>query len=435
MSRDSNMSASRRKFMGALGAGTIAVSGCLTDGEEAADSLEIWSLGTLPDGLEVVAENYNEENGTDVEFDIQELGYGELHDSVFSAIAGSSGGPDVGTYEGRFTPTLIGTGGLVNFEDRVDEETEEAYVDAAWGMVSDTQGEGRYGLPIDFAPVATFYNREIYDEYGFSPDDLETYDDFIDAAGQVDDDVTWMAVGGDVLEWRWELLLRQQDGEAYTEDGALMLNTEETRQAADLLKELYDTGTAENLQEFSEPWSAGLGDGNIATVTSGAWMQGALEGVLGDDHAGNWGIHAPPAVESGGNRSTLHGGSNLVIPAHHDDAVIERAADFIEFALTNEEQVIAYATEAGVFPAHTGAYDHEYYEQELDYWGGDTLEIFIDLAANIPAMRMIEDHREVYSRMGDFLANYCVEGEYASAEEMAEDAEGTIADEVGLDVA
>ncbi|WP_081655509.1 ABC transporter substrate-binding protein [Halopiger goleimassiliensis] len=448
MSRGCDSTVSRRQLVSALGAGTTAamLAGCVGIGEEGeegsvgvpedadlADSLLIWSLGTQPEGLEVVKERYLEETGDDVEFDIQELGYDELHDSQQASIASGSGGPDIGAYEGRWTNQLVGTGGLVNLENQIDQETEDAMVDWTWDMVSDDTGDGRYGLPIDIAPVVTFYNREIYDEIGITPEDIETYDDFIEYADELPEDANWMGIGSGVLEWRWEMLLRQQGGEAYDEEGNLMINTEETRRAAEIIKELYDTGTATDTEEFTEPWVTGLQENRIATVTSGAWMAGSLIDTV-PDMEGQWGIHRPPAVTEGGNRATNHGGSNLIIPAHKDEETIARAWDFMEFALTNEEQMMTIAREAGIFPPLEATYDDEWWEQEQEFFGGDTYEEIVDLATEIPTMRMISDHREVYERMGDFIADYVNDG-YDSAEEMAADAEETLANDLGRDVA
>ncbi|SDR03565.1 multiple sugar transport system substrate-binding protein [Natronobacterium texcoconense] len=449
MSHRCDSSISRRKVVSAMGAGTLgaALAGCVGlgddpgDGEvvgvpddaDLSDSLQVWSLGTQPDGLEVVAQQYVEETGDDVDIQIDELGHDELHDSQQAAVAAGDGGPDIGAYEGRWTNQLVGTGGLVDLEDEIDAETEDAMVDWTWDRLSDDTGDGRYGIPIDIAPVVTFYNREIYDDLGISPDDIETYDDVIEYADELPDDTYWMGMGSGVLEWRWEMLVRQQGGEVYDEEGRLMINTEETRRAAEIIKELYETDTAVDEEEFTEPWTTGLAGNQIATVTSGAWMAGALIDTV-PDMEGQWGIHLPPAVTEGGGRATNHGGSNLVIPNHKDDETIARAWDFLEFALTNEEQVMTIAEEAGIFPPLETVYDDEWWEQEQEFFGGDTYEPIVDIAADVPTMRMTADHREVYERMGDFIADYVVD-EYDSAEEMAEDAEETLASDLNREIA
>lgn len=438
---------SRRTLISTVGVGTgmATLGGCVSiggdeepadgDGDDdgMADSLTIWSVGTQPAGMEAVAEAYNEETGDDVEFTVSELDYEELHDNTFASIAAGSGGPDIGTYEGPYSNQLVGTGGLVDLSTDLDPSIEDAMVDWTWDMVSDDRGEGRYGVPVDIAPVVTFYNREIYDEVGIEPGDVETYDDFIEYADEAPDDVNWMTIGTGVFEWHWEMLLRQQDGEAYDENGNLMLDTEETHRAADVVYDLFETGTAIDLEEFTTEWATALNEGEIATVTSGAWMAGSLMDELADQE-GQWGIHAPPAVTAGGGRATNHGGSNLVVPAHKDAETINRAIDFLEFALGNEEQVMTISQEAGIFPAHEGVYDDEWWSQDQAFFGGDSYELIVDLAADIPTMRLVDDHREVYERMGDFFADY-VADEYESAEEMAADAEEVIASEVGRDVA
>ncbi|WP_312907520.1 extracellular solute-binding protein [Natronosalvus caseinilyticus] len=449
MSRRGDSSISRRELVGVMGASATAaaLAGCVGLGDnpgeqdasgvptdaELSDSLQIWSLGTQPDGLEVVAEQYVEETGDDVDIQVEELGYGELHDSQQAAVAAGDGGPDAGAYEGRWTNQLIGTGGLIDLEDELDEETVDGMVDWTWDMLSDDTGDGRYGVPIDIAPVVTFYNRELYDQIGISPEDIETYDDVIEYAAELPDDVSWMGMGSGVLEWRWEMLLRQQGGEVYNEEGNLMINTEETRRAAELIKELYETDTAIDEEEFTEPWVTGLSGNQIATVTSGAWMAGALIGTV-PDMEGQWGIHLPPAVTEGGGRATNHGGSNMVIPNHKEPETIARAWDFLDFALTNEEQVMTIAKEAGIFPPLESTYDDDWWEQGQEFFGGDTYEPIVDVATDIPTMRLTADHREVYDRMGDFLADYVVDN-YDSAEAMAEDAEQTLANDLGREIA
>lgn len=433
-------SLSRRKVVGMVGGGmTMMIAGCASDeggtSTEMADSISLKTIGAAPKAFSAIAENYNQYIDGEVDFNISGLGPEELNTNLLSAITAGSGGPDIATPQARQTPSFIGTGGLVDFEDRMSKEDTEVFVDWRWDTLSDDQGRGRYGLPIDVAPVGTLYNRSIYEEYGFSPSDLTTYQDFINAAQEVDDNINLMTIGGDALAWRWIMLVRQQDGQIYDENGRLMINTSETRRAADLIKRLYDSGAAANISAWSESWTTGLNEGKIATVTRGVWMTELLKSSLGENHKGNWGIQKPPAVTENGNRATNNGGSNIIIPSHINDSKIDRAWDFMKFAFANETQAMTYAREAGVIPANQNVYNNDYWKEPQEYFGGDTLEMYLELAPNIPSMRMITVHREIQSRMGDFLANYCVEEEYNSAEEMAEDAEQTIASEVDRETA
>lgn len=432
--------------MGALGAGgVVALGGCINTGGgggdnggvdsegDMADEIEIWGFSQLPPAYKSLATMYSEQADGDVSVNVKERGYDENHNQFQTAVSSGSGAPDVGTIESRFTVNYIGQDGIRNFGDEISDQTVDDMVDWTWPMLSDNQGEGRYGMPLDIAPVITCYNRNLYDKMGIAPEDVETYDDLINAAQDgLDDDEYLAAVSTNTMQWRWEMLLRQQGGEAYTENGDLQLDTEETVQAARTMRKLYDSGVVTDLEEFTESWTTAISEGRVATVTGGAWMIGAMTGTFGD-MSGDWGIHRPPAVTSGGGRATNHGGSNLVIPRQISQQKANRAFDFIQWALTNEDPLMTLAEEAGIYVANTKVHDHEYWSQEMEFFGGQTQELLFDIAPEIPTMRITAEHQEVYNSMGDWMSRAAT-GEI-SPEEMASQAEEEIANATGLDTA
>lgn len=436
--------------MGAIGAGSaVALGGCITDGgdsgggneeapetdveeSEMADEINIWGFSQLPPAYESLAESYNEQTDADVTVEVEELGFDENINQFQSAISSGQGGPSVGTVENRNTPSYVGQNGLTDFGGAISDETVDNMVDWTWATLADDSGEGRHGLPLDIAPVMTFYNRDLYDQMGVSPDDIETYDDLIDAGQELGEDEYVAAVSTNTMSWRWEMLLRQQGGQPYTEDGALNLDTEECVQAAQVIQDLFEAGVVVDLEEFSESWVTAVSEGRIATLTTGAWMVGALEGVF-PDMSGNWGMHRPPAVTEGGGRATNHGGSNLVIPSQKEQEEVNRAFDFINWALTNEGPLMTLAEEAGIYVANTKVHDNDFWSEGKEYFDGQSLELIFDIAPDIPTMRMVSDHTDVYERMGDWFSQVA-NGEL-SPEEMASEAEADLADRTGRDTA
>ena len=451
-SPDSN--ARRRQFLQSFGiAGAVGLAGCVSfggddentagnggDGDSSggdssgsgmADSAEGWSWDIAARSLQNAAEMYNEENGTDIS--VEELGGDSWENRFDTAVASGSGAPDFTSVQNFDTTNYASIGGLMDLTERIEEtDMEDEIVDGKWETV--TYDGSYYAIPWDLGPTGVFYRRDVYEDAGIDPDSIETWDDFVEAGQQLPDDVAMINLGPEVLNQEWRMRLRQLGGQAFTEDGAVNVHSEESVRAAQQINDIAEAGIHAQIEEWSGGWFTAYAEGTVASLASGAWMDGTIRAEL-PDTAGDWGVYKLPAFEEGGTRASNRGGSNMAIPSQLDDeAVIERAFDFCQWAMTEPDVQNMMLDEFGLFPSLTTAYDADIYDEELDFYDGQPVfRLFAEVAREIEPYRYTTASPEVDDAIVTELGNM-IDGN-KSPEQAVQDAAETVADRTDRELA
>jgi len=394
-----------------------------------ASSVNGWSWDIAARSLQNAAEMYNEEH--DAEVSVEELGGWE--DRFNTAVTSGSGAPDFTSIRNIGVTNYASIDGLLDLTDRIEQTNmEDQIADGKW--VSVTYDGSYYAIPWDLGPTGVYYKRDIYEDAGIDPDSIETWDDFIEAGQQLPDDVDMVNLGPDVLEGEWRMRIRQLGGQPVTEDGAVNIHSEESVRAAQQIQDIADAGIQAEIEEWSGGWFTSYAEGSVASLVTAAWMDGTLRAEL-PDTAGDWGVYKIPAFEEGGSRASNRGGSNMTIPSQIDDeAVIDRAFDFCQWAMTEPDVQNMMLEEFGLFPSLTTAYDADIYEEEQDFYGGQAIfSLFAEVAQEIEPYRWTEATPEIDNALITELANM-IDGN-KSPEQAMQDAAETVADRTDRDLA
>ncbi|WP_198667874.1 sugar ABC transporter substrate-binding protein [Saliphagus sp. LR7] len=400
-------------------------------GGEMADSSQGWGWNIAAQSLQDAAETYNEENGTSVE--VEELGGDAWEQRFQTAITSGEGAPDFSVVQNYDVTNYASIDGLMDLTDRIDEAgIREDIVEGKWQTVNYDGAD--YAIPWDIGPTGVFYKRDRYEEAGIDVDSIETWDDFIEAGGQLPDDVSMINLPPQDMSSLWRMLLRQLGGQAFTEEGAVSVNSEESVQVAQLIQDMSDAGITTRIETWSGGWFTAFSEGTLASVATAAWMDGTLRAELPDTE-GNWGVYKLPAFEEGGTRASNRGGSNMAIPSQiEEEAAINRAADYCMWAMSTPEVQNTMLEDYGLFPSLTSAYDADIYDEELDFYGGQPVfRLFADVAEEIEPYRYTTDTPEVQDAIETELGNM-LDGN-KSPEEAVTDAAETVADRTDRDLA
>lgn len=463
MVRSTGSSAYRRQLLRSLGiAGAAGLAGCVSTGGdddgnggngngngnggngngnggngngssdvEMADSAEGWGWNIAAQSLQLVAETYNEENDASVE--VEELGGDAWEQRFQTAITSGEGAPDFSVVQNYDVTNYADIGGLRDLTDRIEEAgIEDEIVEGKWETV--THDGAYYAIPWDIGPTGVFYKRDRYDDAGINPDDLETWDDFIEAGQELPDDVAMINLPPQDMSTMWRMLFRQLGGQPVTEDGAVNIHSEESVRVAELIKEMNDAGITTRVETWSGGWFTAFGEGTIASIATAAWMDGTLREELPDTE-GNWGVYKLPAFEEGGTRSSNRGGSNMAIPDQiEDDPVVERAFDYCLWAMTDPDAQNAILEEYGIFPSLQTAYDDPLYDEELDFYGGQPVfRLFAEVAEEIEPYRYTVDSPEIMDAIETEFTRLL--DDEKSPEEAMQDAAETVADRTDRELA
>lgn len=395
-----------------------------------ANQIDVWGWDVAARSLEIAAEAYNEEH--DATVDVEEFGREAMKDRLQTNLLSGSGAPPVAMLESIDGPSFIATGAVEPLTDRVDDAgVFGEFVEGKWEAL--TVDGDYYALPWDIGPTGVFYRRSVYDEYDIDPDTIETWDDFIEEGQKLPDDQYMLNLPENDLDGVWRYQFRQLGGEPFLESGEVNIHNEKSLQVARTINDVYEADIAANLEGWSSAWFGAYADATIASLPSGAWMEGTIRAEM-PDTAGDWGVYKVPAHEEGGPRASNWGGSNLMIPEQVSDGEKDRAWDYMLWALTRDDMQLAMYDEYGIFPSLESTYDAPHFEEELEFFDGQRArEVFAEVARDVPGYRFTEDTPEV-SRAINTELQRMINGE-KSPEEAVQDAAETVAENTDRDLA
>jgi ABC-type glycerol-3-phosphate transport system substrate-binding protein len=428
----------RRRMLQAVGLTSAAgVAGCVegalfeeeTPAAGSADAVTGWAWGEAGEALGLTVDPYAEQRDATVR--IENVDHESYHDRFEGALTSGEDGPDFAMLESVVAPSSVDTGGLEDLSGRISSSLKDEFLAGTWETISD--GDAVYALPWDVGPVGMFYRRDVYRQHGIDPTTIETWDQFIEEGEKLPDGVHMTNLPPNDYDGVWRRQFRQLGGQPFTEDGKVNVHSDTSRRVAENIKAMVDAGIASEAESWTPDWFEQYANGSIASLPAGAWMETTLRDSLPDTD-GDWGVYELPAYESGGNHATNWGGSNLCLPSQTDGDAVDRAWDYVEWAMTSTEMHNRMLSEFGIFPAYEPAYEADVYDEALEFFGGQRArQVFVDLAPDVPGYRYTADTDAVSDAMNTYLARM-IEGELSPAAAVQQAAE-QVAEETDRELA
>ncbi len=368
------------------GAATLTLTACGSSSSSSEDTasgstdsgtLTVWAWDNT---VEPIADAYMAEH-PDVTIEVVNAGTGnDQYTALQNAVAAGSGIPDLAQIEYYAVPQFAIGGALADISDLGASDLDGTYSSGPWESVQ--QGDGIYGLPMDSGPMALFYNTSVFEKYGVAVP--TTGDEYLTAARALhaaDPDVYITNDTGDAgfaTSMIW-----QAGGQPYTVDGTdvtIDFTDAGSQKFAELWQTLIDEDLLAPISSWSDEWYQGLGNGTIASLTTGAWMPGNLEASV-TASAGQWRVAQMPQWEAGASDTSENGGSAMSVTEASTNKAL--AYDFLSY-LSNGDGV-QIRIDAGGFPATTADLEsEEFLSQESDYFGGQKInEVLSEAAADV----------------------------------------------------
>ncbi|MFB7185532.1 ABC transporter substrate-binding protein [Streptomyces sp. NPDC056178] len=306
---------------------------------------------------------------------------GDKHYTALSnAISAGKGVPDVAQVEYFALGQYSLTKGLTDLAPFGADKLATKYTAGPWNAVSD--GDKVYGLPMDSGPMALFFNKAVFDKYKISVP--TTWDEYVDAARKLHKADPKVYIANDTGEGGFiTSMLWQAGSRPYKLDGTKVgINFDDAgaKKFEAVWQKLLDERLLAPITSWTDDWYKGLGDGTIATLTTGAWMPANF--VSGVPNAqGHWRAAAMPAWVKGDKASAENGGSSLAVPALSKNK--ELAYAFAKYA--NAGDGVAIRVAQGAFPATKSELESASFQnKKFDYFGGqEANKIFAESAANV----------------------------------------------------
>ncbi|MFD8378508.1 ABC transporter substrate-binding protein [Streptomyces sp. NPDC059679] len=306
----------------------------------------------------------------------------DQYTALQNAIAAKKGVPDVAQIEYYALGQFALTKSLDNLSGFGADKLSKAYSPGPWNSVK--SGDKIYALPMDSGPMALFYNKKVFDKYKVAVP--TTWDEYVDAARKLHKADPKVYITSDIGEAGMTTSLLWQAGSRpyKVEDNGTKVKINFSDKGAATYTKTWQTLIDEKLlapvNGWTDDWYKGLGNGDIATLTTGAWMPANF--VSGVKNAsGDWRVAPLPQWTKGDKTTAENGGSSLALPSAGKNK--ELAYAFVEYA--NAGKGVQTRLKGGAFPATTADLQSDAFQNtEFPYFGGQKAnKIFAESAANV----------------------------------------------------
>ena len=411
------VSAAALSMMAALaltgcGGGT-SESAAAEGGETAAEggtTLTVWAWDVALKQLQASAEKFQETH-PDVQFDFVEMGTDQVYTKLATTLSTGKGLADIVYLEGEQVSGFASKY-PEGFADLSDIVNPDDFLPVKMGEV--TINDKIVGFPWDAGPVAVFYRRDYFEQAGVNAEDIQTWDDFIEAGQKIMETCT--TPNGEPVKMLpispnssgfYRLLLTENQGSFFDAEGNTVVNSAASIEAMELAKKIYDSGIAYNYADWSE-YEGVVVNETVATIPEAVWMMGTIKDK-GPEQSGKWGVMSLPAFPGKEAAGSTNGGGGLTIPAAGEN--VEIAKEFLQFAMTDEQLLVDGFVNYGLFPAYIPVYENEAFSEADEYFGGQNIyEIFIELGKTVPAVNYTENFNEALSAAGAACSRVYLEG-------------------------
>ncbi|TFV99917.1 ABC transporter substrate-binding protein [Leifsonia flava] len=319
-----------------------------------------------------------------VKIEIVNVGTGAAHyTKLENAIKAGSGAPDLATIEYSALPQFALKDALVDLNKFGFDKLEKQFTASTWNNVN--VNGGLYELPHNAAPMALFYNKTVFDKYGV--DVPTTWDEYADAAAKLhaaNPDTYIAADTGDAGTTTSMIWAAGGHPFSTTGDSTVKIDLADkgTKKVADLWTPLINDKLLLPAAGWSTEWYQGLANGNIATLTAGAWMAGTLASGV-PTGAGQWRVAPLPTYEKGEKASAENGGGGYAVLKQSSTQKQLVAAAFIKFMDAGDG--VQVMMKAGQFPSTVADLDSDaFLSAKNDFFGGQEVnKVFAQSAKDV----------------------------------------------------
>ncbi|THE10835.1 sugar ABC transporter substrate-binding protein [Bacillus timonensis] len=330
-----------------------------SNGTNEAQEMTFWTFqGLHIDFFEDANKRWNEANpDRQIKLKLESFPYDEMHNNLLLALQSGVGAPDIVDIEvNRFPNFLQGDIQLEPLNDIIEPEID-SFVKSRFEIYGK---DGQYyGAPTHVGASVAFYNKEIFEEAGVNPDDIKTYDDFVEI-GKVIKSETGKPMLPIFTNGFWEFypMISQHDSDFFNSKGEVTLDNEENEEVLQYLYDLiykHEIGVlAPGGHHEDEEFFAFMNDGGAASLIMPSWYASRFVSYM-PDLAGKMVIKPMPAWEEGGNRSAGMGGTGTAVTKQAKD--VELAKEFLAFAKLSKESNIRIYELLGFDPPRHDVWD------------------------------------------------------------------------------
>ncbi|GAB3795233.1 sugar ABC transporter substrate-binding protein [Humibacter antri] len=298
-----------------------------------------------------------------------------------NAVKAGKGAPDVAQVEYYALPQFALSDSLVDLTQFGFDKLKKDFSVGPWNNVN-VQGK-LVGLPQDSGPMAMFYNKTEFAKYGIQVP--TTWAEYVDAAKKLHAANPNAYITSDSGDPGFATsMIWQAGGHPFQVNGTkvtINLQDSGTKKFTSVWNELVENKLLSQTPGWTDDWYKGLGNGDIATLITGAWMPGVLESSV-PQASGQWAV-APIPTYDGKAVNAENGGSSEVVMKQSKNQAL--AAGFLKWLNDSKQSVDIFVKSGGGFPSTVADQNSDsFLNQAPEYFAGQKInKVLVEGAKNV----------------------------------------------------
>ncbi len=321
---------------------------------------------------------------------IKSFGFMEMPDKLAVAIKSGVNTPDIVQMDEMFfSMYLAHEVPFLELSDRIKKaKLDEGILPQRLGLFS-FNGK-TYGLPQSVSGVVIFYRSDLFSEFGFAPEALDTWDKFIQAGQKIKKPNQAMLA----MDWSyWEILVKQRGSDLFKKDGSPNFDDPIVLETLEWIQKFIKDGNGRNPDRGSiyDPsfFAGDVVNNEILCIMAADWYGlDMIQSMSPQEIKGKWAAMPLPKwtdKKSNNQRNTsTFSGQGLMI--YKNSKAIEDSWKFMEWVMTDIDANVERYLQGNSFTPFRPAWVDLRFSKKDKAFGGQSLgNLMIELANNIPA--------------------------------------------------
>jgi multiple sugar transport system substrate-binding protein len=335
-------------------------------------SLTVAAFPAVDDIVKASLQEWQKKN-PNVEVKVVSREYADHHTAMTTALATSTGLPDIMTIEYGYLGRFAQSGGL---EDLAGAPYQMGQHVSKLVPYAVTQGRsnthGQVAIPTDIGPGAMFYRHDLLSKSKLKESDLtQSWESFLQSGLKIKKDSGGYLVAHarDVKDIVIRTDIPAGHGVYFDDQGKSVIDTSPRfKRGFEIAQQIRTQGLDAKINAWSNEWGESLKRGTVAVQMMGAWLGGHLQNWLAPNTAGLWRSTVLPE-----GVATSWGGTFYAIPKKAVNK--ELALDLIKHLTLNSKQQQMAFEKFNAFPALIEAQNEDFFNQPVAFLGGQKARV------------------------------------------------------------
>jgi arabinosaccharide transport system substrate-binding protein len=332
----------------------------------------------------------------DFEGKVSAFGFRELPDKLAVAMKTGIGAPDIVQLDELFFGMyLSGDVPFVDVTDRIKAAGLDKTIVPERLNLFAYKGKN-YGVPQSLGVMVLWYLEEKFEEFGISPDDLKTWDDFEAVAERLAKEKGQAMLGLDSSYFN--VLLRQRGSRLFDANCKPLPDFDIAVETLEWLAGLQEKGIAvlPDRGSIFDPvfFSGDVINGEVFAVLGADWYGLDMIQQFSEEFEGGWRAMPLPTWKAKQapagrkpHKGTTFAGQGMMI--YKDCKQVDASWDFINFVMTNKQANAVRYEQGNSFPAYKPAWTDKRFRAKHDFFGGQRIgKLLLDNADDLAPVQV-----------------------------------------------